>query len=134
MFNPQEALVNHTISKSYYPINELFPTNLILFQELANFGTPYLLRSFLNLTTYLPSNLTSTNWISSPYLINFPFSFFLCQGFVIGSIGLSLTLHTKKKSKCEAAAVAKKQYQTEFLQDGICLIWRVLHLITINSI
>ena len=33
--------------------------------------------------------LTSTNLISSPYLINFPFSFFLCQGFIIGSIGLS---------------------------------------------
>ena len=28
-----------------------------------------------------------------------PFSFFLCQGFVIGSVGLSLTLCTKNKSK-----------------------------------
>ena len=98
MFDPQEALVNHTLSKSCYPIHELFPTNLLSFQELVNFGTPYFPLPFLNPTTYLPSNLTSTNWISSPYLINFPFSFLLCQGFAIGSIGLSLTLHTKKKN------------------------------------
>ena len=95
MFDPQEALVNHTLSKSYYPIHELFPTNLLSFQELVNFGTSYLPLPFLNPTTYLASNLTSTNWISSPYLINFPFSVFLYQGFVIVSVGLSRTLLTK---------------------------------------
>ena len=98
MFDPLEALVNHTLFKLYYPIHELFPTNLS-FQEPVNFGTPYLPLPFLNPTAYLPSNLRSTNWISSTYLINFPFSFFLCQDFVIGSISLSLTLHTKKKQK-----------------------------------
>ena len=103
--NIPEALLIHTLSKSYYPIHELFPTNLLSFQELVDFGTPYFPLPFLNPTTYLPSNLTSTNWISSPYLINFPFSFFLCQGFVIGSIGLSLTLHTNIKEQ-------KKKYFT----------------------
>ena len=78
-------------------IHELFPTNLLSFQEPINFGTPYLPLPFLNPATYLASNLTSTNWISSPYLLKSPFSFFLCQGFVIGSIGLSLTLLTTKK-------------------------------------
>ena len=63
-------------------------------QSLSHLPLP-----FLNPTTYLPSNLTSTNWISSPNIINFPFSFFLCQCFVIGSTGLSLTLHTKKTKK-----------------------------------
>ena len=99
MFNPLEALPSHTHSKSYYPIHELFPTNLLSFQEPVNFGTPYLPLPFLNPTTYLPSNLTSTNRISFPYLINFPFFFFLYQGFVIASISLSLTLHTKKNRK-----------------------------------
>ena len=79
MFDPQDALVNHTLSKSYYPIHELFLTNPLSFQELVNFGTTYLPLPFLNPTTYLPSNLTSTNWISSPYLINFPFSFSLVR-------------------------------------------------------
>ena len=73
-----------------------FPTFLV--KLLTNLHkTPYLPLPFLNPTTYLASNLTSTNLISSPYLINFSFSFFLCQGFVIGPIGLFLTLHTKKK-------------------------------------
>ena len=89
------GLLNHTLSKSYYLIHKLFPTNLLSFQEPVNFGTPYLTLP-LNTITYLPSNLTSTNWISSPYLINCHFSFFLCQGFAIGSIGLSLTSLIKK--------------------------------------
>ena len=111
MFDPQEALVNHTLSKSYYPNHERFLTNLLSFQELVNFGTSYLPLPFLNPTTYLPSYLTSTNWISSPYLINFPFSFFLCQGFVIGSIGLSLTLHTTKNKLLAETCDIKYSYQ-----------------------
>ena len=95
MFDPPEALVSHTLSKSYYLIHELFPPNLLSFDEPVNFGTPYLPLPFLNLTTYFASNLTSTNWISSPYLSSFPSSFCLCQGFVMGSIGLSLTVLTK---------------------------------------
>ena len=97
MFDPPEALLNNILSKSDYLIHELFPTNLLLFQEPVSFGTLYLPLPFLNPTTYLASNLISTNWISSPYLLNFPFSFFLCQGFVIGSIGISLTFLTKRK-------------------------------------
>ena len=124
MLDPQEALVNHTLSKSYYPIHELFPTNLLSFQELVNFGTPYLPLPFLNPTTYLPSNVTSANWISSPYLINFPFSFFLCQGFVIGSIGLPLTLHTEKKIKKAGPMHIAMELQwlpcTNWLREGRC--------------
>ena len=96
MFDPLEALLNHTISKSYYVVHELFPTNLLSFQEPVNFGAPYLPLPFLNTTTYLASSLTSTDWVSSPYLLSIPFFFFLCKGFVIGSIGLSLTLLNKK--------------------------------------
>ena len=76
-------------------IHELFPANLLSLQEPVNFGTPYIPLPFLNPTTYLSSNLTSANLISSPYLINFPFSFVICQVFVIGSLGLSQTLLTK---------------------------------------
>ena len=52
---------------------------------------------------YLASNLTSTGWISFPCLLNFPFSFFLCRDFAIGSIGLCLTLRTKKYKKVTLA-------------------------------
>ena len=56
------------------------------FQELISFRPPYLSLPFLNPTIYFASNLSSTNLISSPYLLNFPFSAFLCQGSVISSM------------------------------------------------
>ena len=68
------ALLNNTHSKSCFLIHEPFPTNIISFQELVNFGITYLPLPFLNPTIYLASNPTSTNLISSPYLLNFPFS------------------------------------------------------------
>ena len=40
---------------------------------------------------------SSINKLGLISLSNFPFSFFLCQGCLIGSIGLSLTLLTKKE-------------------------------------
>ena len=118
MFGPPEALLSHTLSKSYYLINKLFPTNLLLFQEPVNVETPYLPLPFLNPTTYLPSNLTSTNWTSSPYLINFPFSFFLCQAYVIGSIGLPLTLFTKKNF-LPIHLLLSAIYEKEFNHDDV---------------
>ena len=57
MFHPPEALLIHTLSKSYYLIRELFPTNLLSFQEPVTFGIPYLTLPFLNTITYLASNL-----------------------------------------------------------------------------
>ena len=81
-----------------FSIHHPYSLMFLLF-ELVSFGTPYLPRPFQNPKTYLTSNLTSTNlisFLSSPYLLNFPFSFFLCQSFVVGSFGLSLTLLTKK--------------------------------------
>ena len=84
MFGPPEALQNHTLSKSCYLIHELFPINHLSFQELINSGPPYLSLPSLNRTTYLASNLTSTNLILSPCLLNFPF--FLCLGFGIVSV------------------------------------------------
>ena len=63
---PLEALLSHTLSKSHYLIHELFPANLHSFQDPVNLGTPYLPLPFLNPTTYLASNLISTNLISSP--------------------------------------------------------------------
>ena len=105
MFDQPEALLNHTFSKSCYLIHELFLTNAFSFQELVSFRTPYLPFPFLNPTTYPASNLTSTNLISSPYLLNFPVSFFFCQegGLCYRLYGPSLALLNKtKKPKCKS--------------------------------
>ena len=91
----RHALLNHTLPS--HLVHELFPTNLLSFQEPVYFGTPYLPLPFLNPTTYLASKPTSTNLISSPYLFNFSFSFFLCQGFVKGS--MAFPWHYLLKSK-----------------------------------
>ena len=94
---PQGVFDHLKLSNSCCLIHELFPTNLLSFQELVNFGTPYLPLPFLNPTTYLASNPTSINLISSFHLLNFPFSFFLCQGLGIGSMALS----TKKRGSVQ---------------------------------
>ena len=44
-------------------------------QKPVNFGPPYLPLPFLNPITYRACNLTSTNFISSPYLLSFLSSF-----------------------------------------------------------
>ena len=68
MFDPQEALSIHTLSKSCNLMQELFLTNHLSFQELVNFGPTCHPLPLLNPTTYLASNLTSTNLIASLYL------------------------------------------------------------------
>ena len=73
---PPEARINHTLAKSCCLIHHLFPTNLLSFQDLVNFGILCLPLPFLNPTTYLASNPPLTNLTSSFYLVNFPFSFY----------------------------------------------------------
>ena len=97
MFDPPEALLSHTLSKSCYLIHELFPTNHLSFQELVNFGTPCHPFPSLNTTNYLASNLTSINLILSPYLLNFPF--FLFRGIAIGFMAFPRYYLLKKTKK-----------------------------------
>ena len=72
--------------KLHYLIHELWLTNHLSFQELLTCGTHCHPLLSLNPTICHLSNITSTNLILSPFLLNlFPFSqSFLCRGFLIG--------------------------------------------------
>ena len=116
MFDPPEALLSHTLSKSCYLIHELFSTNHHRsFQELVNFGTPCHPFSSLNTTNYIVSNLTSINLILSPYLLNFPF--FLFRGIAIGFMAFPryyLLKRQKKKTLETSGYHTSKQGETVY--------------------
>ena len=74
VFEPPEALPIHTLSKLHYLIHELYLTNHVSFLELLNFGTHCHPLHSLNPKICHLLNLTLTNLILSPSLLNFPHS------------------------------------------------------------
>ena len=99
--NNSKSLPIHTLSKLHYLIHELYLTNHISFLELLNCGTHCLPLLSLNPKICHLLILTSTNLISSPFLLKLPliFSVFPLLGLCYRPYGLSPTLLTKKKSE-----------------------------------
>ena len=98
MLETPEALPIHTLSKLHYLIHERYLTNHLSFLERLNCGTHCHPLLSLNPTICHLLNLTSTNLISSPFLLKLPliFSVFPFSGLCYRPYGFSPTVLTKK--------------------------------------
>ena len=114
MFDPLEALPNHTLSNLCFLVHKVNLKNHLSFQELVKYGMPCLLLPSANPTVCFVSNLRSTSLISSLYLCSS--SVFLYQGFVIGPRPFPTSLSKKYEYSSKFSANnALDMYKTCFV-------------------